>query len=444
MKTKWIKILPDMLTLFSHKYLHQYVDIGNGEKTFRLFRFIKDAPVNHPIITSIIDNYDKISPYLIDKYNASLLYYACSYGHLNLVKYICNSPNFPYIILFLKHSITYRTPFEISIINNHINILEFIINFYDLTQYIQNYDIKYNIYENYYLEYHPNISIIPFTIDPLTMSITLNNLQMFTYLFNNNLYNNNHDNDMVYLSKICCMENYDIFLIYINKKNLNMDREEINSLLFESICNNNDTKIINHIITYFNISLDDVIYNSLNPLCVASLKGKDNTVRYLIDRGANINFLTDDRQTPLILSLKYKKFYISELLLLYKNVDVNISDSRLNTALTIAYNYCCNNDFNTSNNDILRLLIFYGANIDIDISNISIPCEHSLSVCFNKCKIYKKLVDIPIINYLSKVKKDYESYITHLCLDDNFPLNQDCIELICEYSSINYGDIKIN
>lgn len=97
------------------------------------------------------------------------------------------------------------------------------------------------------------------------------------------------------------------------------------------------------------------IYKGLSPLHIACVKGHNNTVRHLLDKGADINACDNDGKSPLYLTSEYGHVNVIEILL-GGCADVNLCDNDGASPLFIASHQ--------GHDVIVNLLLNHGANVN--------------------------------------------------------------------------------
>ncbi|MBU1426549.1 MAG: ankyrin repeat domain-containing protein [Gammaproteobacteria bacterium] len=107
---------------------------------------------------------------------------------------------------------------------------------------------------------------------------------------------------------------------------------------------------------------DQQTRNGLTPLMIAAYKGEPSIVRYLLERGVNVNATTSDGYTALMLAIASRSNSISTIDLLVKNgSNVELIAKNGTTALKLA---CIAQDSN-----LIGYLYEQGAKADFDISS---------------------------------------------------------------------------
>jgi len=114
--------------------------------------------------------------------------------------------------------------------------------------------------------------------------------------------------------------------------NLNFFKNTSNPLMY-AIMNKKSLKIIEYLLKYnIDINFSDLMGRS--PLSEAITVNNRNAFNLLLEKGADINYLNHDHETPLLYLTKNhlltKKYYLAKLL--ERNINVNIKDKN-NTAL---------------------------------------------------------------------------------------------------------------
>ena len=124
-----------------------------------------------------------------------------------------------------------------------------------------------------------------------------------------------------------------------------------------------------------------------SPLIIAIEADEVNIdlIKLLIDTGANINFKDSQGDSPLILAGEQQDLELMRVLLNTPNINVNIVDRRGRTALHEA--------IISSNIEMCRLLIEYGADVNIQDNNGDTPLLKAFKVNEFNLEIVRLLVD---------------------------------------------------
>jgi ankyrin repeat protein len=132
----------------------------------------------------------------------------------------------------------------------------------------------------------------------------------------------------------------------------------------------NNLEAINTILNEEHINLNRVDNIGWTPLTFAGKRGTVDTVKMLLDHGADVNFQNNYGLTALMTASSDRNVDVIKLLIQY-GADVNIKDRNGETALIMAAS-------SSGNVDAIKLLIQYGADLYIKDNNGNTALHHAV------------------------------------------------------------------
>jgi len=282
----------------------------------------KDLKGEYPIFTSVECGNDNIFEYLIKKISnpniknnngISILTLAIIKNRINIVEYLLKHNN---NLTINEVDSNGFTPLENAINQNNDKIVHMILN------YGINNNIKINIGMK---DYGGNF--------PLIKAINKKNFEMTFSIIN---YANQ------------------------NMINTNIQDENGNTPLILSY-KNNDLKIFNYLLEYYNINQTSNSGNTI--LHYAIFDRKIDVTKQLLIMGANLHLKNDSNNSPMDVAFNYLNSDILKAIIQYGNINVNIKNKMGDSLLTtIIKTY--NLDYNEKK-ELVELLINKGVNVNI-------------------------------------------------------------------------------
>ena len=332
-----------------------------------------------------------------------------------------------------------NTALMLAIINNHIDIIKFLLSYEMININIINQNGETALLLGFINNNIPIINLL------FTKGVKINFKPAGSELYNNRINNILHN--------IIINDKIDYFILFI-EGGLDINRL-INNTNYITILmyalKYSRINIIKQILSYPSININSVDIKGNTALFYAVKYNNNNEVIKLLlsYNNINVNIIDKKENTVLILAVSNNNTNTTKELLSHKTINPNLINN-INilgeTALLVAL---VNNDNNNNNNDMINLLFLYGAKLNLQIvsSKINIISSSSYNVILNK------LVKNIIINSnIDMVKKFIDNgFDINYMIHNNTLLmyafeysNIDMIKLLLSYPSVNINTIDNN
>ena len=332
-----------------------------------------------------------------------------------------------------------NTALMLAIINNHIDIIKFLLSYEMININIINQNGETALLLGFINNNIPIINLL------FTKGVKINFKPAGSELYNNRINNILHN--------IIINDKIDYFILFI-EGGLDINRL-INNTNYITILmyalKYSRINIIKQILSYPSININSVDIKGNTALFYAVKYNNNNEVIKLLlsYNNINVNIIDKKENTVLILAVSNNNTNTTKELLSHKTINPNLINN-INilgeTALLVAL---VNNDNTNNNNDMINLLFLYGAKLNLQIvsSKINIISSSSYNVILNK------LVKNIIINSnIDMVKKFIDNgFDINYMIHNNTLLmyafeysNIDMIKLLLSYPSININTIDNN
>jgi len=295
----------------------------------------------------------------------SELFLACKIGNIESIKLILEKGININCTYMGKDNEVY-TPLSMASKYNHIDVVAYLLDYGAQS----NPEIK-NKYKKYYKS-------------PLIHACRLGNEEIVDYLINkgNANINEKDSNDKTIFMYACEIYNKNIIQLLMNYgcriTDEDVDHEGNNALHY--LCQRDESYYMNSLLKIlvetYHFDINKQNHQGKTPLHISSMMGNINTVRYLIDNGADINIPDSKKYTPFIYACLSGNKKIVNIYAIKKECNVNAKGYNGKTGLMLA--------LKKGYLDVVNYLIKRVDIIDIDLYN-SNGNSVFITACQNRC-----------------------------------------------------------